>query len=399
MKTPPGKAASGRRLVAARAGPLRVLWLVDHLGHGSFLHGAARYYLNVIPEFDSKSVDAVLCVLRKRDALTNMFERKGVHLRHLGRSKFDPRALADVFRLVRHNNIDLIHAHGYGSSNIARLAGALCRVPTIIHAHDEDRNYPWYQRIVDIMLSPFTARVIAVSQSVREACMRKRSVRQYKVTVLHNCIPPESFVQPDSVLVEAEKKRLGIPPNARVVGTVGRLREEKGTRFLIEATPAVLKSFPDTIVVIVGDGPMRTSLEKLAASLGVANRVLFAGFREEVQAMLSMTEIVVLPSISEGFGLAALEAMALRRVVVASNVGGLPEIISNGQNGILVPGADAKAIAEKLIYLLESSDEQCRLADAAFQSAQAFGVDSHVRRLEEIYRQTALTIPNRTGAP
>jgi glycosyltransferase involved in cell wall biosynthesis len=367
---------------------LVVLWLVDHLGHDGNLHGAARYYLNVIPRFDSKQIIATLCVLRQKDILTEMFEQESISVYHLSRSKFDPRALLDVVRLVRSKSIDLIHAHGYGSTNIARVAGVVCRIPVIIHAHDVDRNYPWFQQAADMLLSPFTSRAIAVSQSVREACVSKRRVAGSKVSVLHNGIPLDRFSEPAMAAVAGERERLGIPSNASVVGTVGRLREEKGTRFLIEAAPAVLERFPNTIFLVVGDGPLRTELEDLAGQLGVAENILFTGFREDIQIMLGMMDVVVVPSLSEGFGLVVVEAMAIKKPVIASRVGGINEIITDDQNGLLIPAGDPGAVAAEVIGLLESVDRRKSLAAAAFQSVQAYSIEAHVQRLQEIYWQT-----------
>ena len=376
--------------VAAPNRLLRVLWLVDHLGHGGFLHGAARYYMNVIPRFNPATVATTLCVLRRRDAATNIFEKEKIPVLHLGRGKFDPRALVDVTRIVRRDNIDLIHAHGYGSSNIARLVGGACRVLVIIHGHDDDRNYPWYQRVADTLLSPLTSRAIAVSQSVRLSMVDKRRVRSSAVCVLHNGVPLDRFAEPEPTVVKRERMRLKISAEARVLGTIGRLRVEKGTRFLIEAAPAVLKRHPTALFLIVGDGPLRIELEKLASMLNVAENVLFTGFREDVQLMLSMLEVVVVPSLTEGSPLAVFESMAMRKPIIASNVSGIPEIIVDGHNGLLVPAGDPDIIAEKIIGLLDSEDERRRLADNALQTAQTHEMSAHVRHLEEIYRQTSV---------
>jgi glycosyltransferase involved in cell wall biosynthesis len=392
MKTSVSQIISDHATVAEANRVLRVLWLVDHLGHDGFLHGAGRYYMNVIPHFNPSTVAPTLCVIKRRDAATEMFEKQGIRVRHLGRGRFDLRALADVVRLVRRDNIDLIHAHGYGSNNIARVVGGACRVPVVIHSHDDDRNYPWYQRIADILLCPLTSRAIAVSQAVQVSLVNKRRVRSIRTCVLHNGIPLKQFVEPEPAAVNRERTRLKIPAKAKVIGAVGRLREEKGMRFLIEAAPAVLKRVPSALLLIVGDGPLRAELERLSRELGVADRVRFIGFRKDVQVMLAIMDVLVVPSLTEGFGLALLEGMALRKPIVASKVGAIPEIISDGHNGVLAPAGDPNAIAEKIVNLLESEEESRRLASNAFESAQNYEVSAHVRNLEQIYRQTLFPV-------
>ena len=392
MKTSVSRIISDHAKVAEVDRVLHVLWLVDHLGHGGFLHGAGRYYMNVLPRFNPSTVATTLCVLRRQDAATEMFEKEGIRVRHLGRGKFDPRTLADVARLVRRDNVDLIHAHGYGSNNIARLVGSAYRVPVIIHSHDDDRNYPWYQRIADMILCRLTSRAVAVSHAVQISLINKRRVPSIRTCVLHNAIPLEQFVEPDPAVVNRERTRLRISAETKVVGAVGRLREEKGMRFLIEAVPVVLKRFPDALFLIVGDGPLRADLERLASRLNIADKVRFAGFRKDVQVMLSIIDIVVVPSLTEGFGLALLEAMALRKPIIASNVSAIPEIITDGYNCLLAPPGDPDAIAKKIINLLESEDERRRLATNAFQSAQYYGANAHVRKLEQIYRRTLFSV-------
>ena len=111
-----------------------ILWLVDHLGYNGVMHGAAKYYLNTIPLFDKNEFNVVLCVVRSEDNLTKYFRDKGINIKHLGRSKYDPRTLFDIIKLIKSMDISLIHSHGYGADNFGRVAGVLSGIPTIIHA-------------------------------------------------------------------------------------------------------------------------------------------------------------------------------------------------------------------------------------------------------------------------
>ena len=155
-----------------------ILWLVDHLGHNGNMHGAGMYYLNTIPLINRHKYSITLCVLRKRNSLSKYFENRGIKIDHLERSKFDPLTLLDILKIIKNQDIDLIHAHGYGASNFGRIAGVIARIPTIVHAHDDDPDYPAYQKIADYFLSDFTYKAIAVSESVKESCINKRKIRR-----------------------------------------------------------------------------------------------------------------------------------------------------------------------------------------------------------------------------
>lgn len=367
---------------------MNVLWLVDHLGNDGILHGAGMYYLNIIPRLDPDRFQIHLCVLRKRDELTGRFEERHITVHHLGRNKLDPLTFFDVKRIVNQANIDLIHAHGYGSSNFARLVGAICGTPAIIHAHDDDKNYPWYQKTADSLLSRYTDKAIAVSESVKAACVAKRKVDADKVVVLHNGIQLDKFVPPAPEQVREVREQWQIDPAERVVGVIGRLREEKGTRYFVEAAVDVLQKYPQTRFFIAGDGPLRQELEALARELGVAAQVTFAGFCQDIPAILALLDVVVVPSLTEGSPLAVLEAMAMGKPIVATSVGGTKEILENGKTGLLVPAGDHKALAKQILLLLQDESQKSYLGRNAFQVSRHYGLDTHLKTIEQIYLTT-----------
>jgi glycosyltransferase involved in cell wall biosynthesis len=281
----------------------------------------------------------------------------------------------------------LIHAHGYGAANFARLAGLVTRVPVIVHAHDEDPHYPWYQAVADLLLGPFTDLAIAVSASVKESCVRRRRIPDARVSVMHIGIPLDHFQAAGSEDIRTARRDLGIDVNAPVIGTLAVLREVKGIEYLLKSVPRVLALFPRAVFVIVGDGPLRAKLESLARELGIWRSVVFAGYREDVARMLSVFDITVLPSLSEGFSLVLVEAMALGRPVIASAVGGIREILKNGQTGVLVPPGESEAIADAIVNLLRHEERRRGLGERALLESRKYGLDSHVRELERVYEK------------
>lgn len=368
---------------------MNVLWVVDHLGYNGSMHGAGKYYLNTIPLLEKSKFNVTLCVLRRRDNLTEHFEERGIRIHHLGRGKLDPLTLFDLIKLIRKESTNLIHAHGYGSSNFGRLVGAICGIPTIVHAHDEDSNYPWYQALADSFLSRFNHRVIAISKAVRKSCIKKRKTPEDHVLVMYNGIPLEEFKMPEPEEVEKQKRRLGIYPDLRIVGTVAKLREEKGIEYLLKSAPKVLAVLPNTLFVIVGDGPLRKQLEVLSRQLQIDQNVIFLGYRHNVSNILPVFDMKVLPSLTEGFGLAMVEAMAMGKPIVATNVGGIQEILKDGETALLVPPKDPEALAEKIIYLLKSKDRARRLGMKAKEESRKYDIHLYVKKLEQEYIRLA----------
>lgn len=362
-----------------------VLWVVDHLGYDGIMHGAGKYYLNTIPAIDKTKFNVTLCVLRARDHLTNLFEEAKINITHLGKQKFDPRILSSLINFLKKGNFDLIHSHGYGSDNFGRIVGSILGIPTIIHAHDENSNYPLIQNIADFLLVPLTSNAIAVSQNVKESCIKKRRINQKKIFVLHNGIPLKNFIRLDEKLIDEEKRRFGIKSDSVVLGTVARLRKEKGLKYLIQSVPEILNSFSNIVFFIAGDGPIREELETLAKDLKVENKIIFAGFCNNIPAVLSLIDIFVAPSLTEGSPLGIFEAMAMGKPIIASNVGGIKEILNDNETALLVPAENSEQLAAKILFLLKNKNEMRSLGTKAFEESKKYDNSFLVKKLEDIY--------------
>jgi len=171
-----------------------------------------------------------------------------------------------------------------------------------------------------------------------------------------------------------------------VVGAVSRLAWKKGIRHLLEATPRILEAVPDAHVVIAGDGPLRSELEAQAAALGVRDRVLFLGSRPDTIALMAAFDVFVLPSVVEGMSNALLEAMAVGRPVVATDVGGNPEVVVDGETGLIVPPNDPHQLAASIQKLLEAPELAAEMGAAGRQRViERYQIDVMTRRIEELY--------------
>ena len=183
-----------------------------------------------------------------------------------------------------------------------------------------------------------------------------------------------------------KRKELGLPPEGPIVGTVGRLVPIKGLEWLLKAAPRVLAEFPQACFVIIGDGPMLGELRELTAILGIGLRVVFLGAREDVPECLAAFDLFVLPSLNEGMGRVLLEAMAVGCPVVATRVGGIPDIVADRTTGLLVPPRDDRALAEAILTLLRDRSRRVAYGEAARRHVDGrFDVETMVRNIERLY--------------
>ncbi len=363
-------------------GPLRVLWLADKLGYGDRLHGGGRYYLMVVPALRAAQVDVIPAVLRSTNGLAGQFAAQGIALRQLRRGRFDPRALWALIRCIRRERVDVLHVHGYGATLFGRLAGRLTRTPVIVHQHDASARAPWYGRWLDRGLSPLTSQAVAVSGAVKAFCVQERGLDPERVTVLPNGVQPAAPPTPEELA--QWRAALRVPARARLVGSATRFYPVKGVRYLLEAMPQVVQAIPDAHLVLWGDGPEREAFEARARELGIAERIRFAGYQPDAARRLALLDCFALPSLSEGFPFVLLEALIAGRPVVSTRVGGIPEVVRDGEV-VLVEPANADALAYGITRVLSDAALAERLRRASQRVVARFTVARHVERLRQLY--------------
>src|SRR5687768_6977148 len=213
---------------------LNILQVCDHLGwEGSRMHGVKRLFSWMIPRFDGERFNVSLVSLRKKDLSEETLEAAGVDITYLERGKFDPLTLPAILRIVDVKQIDVLHLHGYGATTFGRLAGAVRRIPTVLHEHANLTDTPWFQKLADWALEPYTDIALAVSNSTAEFVAGPRRIPASKVKVVYLGVPLEEFSRqrpPDEI--ERARHDLGIAPGQFAVGTVTRLHDSKGNSYL-----------------------------------------------------------------------------------------------------------------------------------------------------------------------
>ena len=368
-------------------GRLRVVQVCDHLGWpGSRMHGVKRLFAWMIPRFDARRFDVSLISLRGPDTSEDTLEAQGIDVTYLDRSKFDPATLPALLRALDRRRADVLHLHGYGATTFGRLAAARRRLPVLLHEHANLTDTPWFQKIADRLLAPFTDLAIAVSRSTADFVTRARLIAPDRTRVVYLGAPLPEFGRPRSVAeVHAARELLGLPPAGLVAGTITRLMPSKGNRYFVEAARQVLDRGVDAHFCIVGEGELQTELVALARTLGLQERLRFPGFVRDVAAALAAFDVAVFPSLWEGTPLTAFEALAAGRPIVATDADGLVDILHPGRDAVVVPKRSAGALAGAVADLLQDPDRRAVLGAAARATGAAYDIDAFVRKMERLY--------------
>ena len=366
---------------------LNVLQVCDHLGwEGSRMHGVKRLFAWMIPRFDAERYNVSLVSLRKKDLSEETLESFGVDITYLHKSKFDPATLPALLKVIDRKKIDILHLHGYGATTFGRIAGAMRALPTIVHEHANLTDTPWFQKIADAALEPMTDIAIAVSQSTADFVINARRIPPAKVKVVYLGVPLEEFSRTRSQdEVQAARAELGIARDDVAIGTVTRLHDSKGNSYLVDAARLVLNERPNTRFFIVGEGPLRESLEQQARALNLGDRFVFAGFAKDVARVLSAFDISVFPSLWEGTPLTVFEALAMGKAIVATDADGLVDVLTADHDAIVVPKRDARALAHGLMRVIDEPHTRERLRAAAFETGKKYDITAFVRKMERLY--------------
>jgi len=283
----------------------------------------------------------------------------------------DGTAIGELTRVIHAGDFDIVHAHGSKAGLVGRLAvRRVGGVPFVVTAHnhvlrrtDTSPTARWRYRVVERTLSGLVDRYIAVSDSIARELTEAFGLSADKVVTIHNGIDTAPFLVPQSRSLARES--LGVTSDAPVVGLAARFSTQKGLGYLVAATPELVKRMPGIRVVIGGSGPLEVPLREQAARLGVSESILWPGQIADMPRFLAALDVYVSPSVTEGFSLALIEAGAAGVPVVATRVGGVPEVILDGDTGLLVVPGDPHALAAAVLAFIGDPKTASRLSAAA----------------------------------
>jgi len=295
--------------------------------------------------------------------------------------------LRDVLQLIRKKGVSILHTHEFFMNSVGLAASRLSGIPLVATVHGKsyyaDRRR---RRVAYRLVGRLASQMVAVSEDVKRFLIERVAVSPRRIQVVPNGVPLDQVPSREKILSLRDELRL--PPQSRVVGTVGSLYPVKGHAHLIAAAPHVLAQSPHVIFLIVGRGGLREELEAQARRLGVAPCFRFLGHRDDVTDILSVCDIFALPSLSEGMPLALLEAMAAGVPAVATRVGGVAEVLADRKSGLLVPPGDSQALAKGIITLLEDRSLARRIGESAREVvAGRFSLNEMVRAYRGIYER------------
>ncbi len=372
--------------------PAKLLFVIDELDIG----GTEQQILELSRGLDpSRFTPTVCCFRHGRQA--QEIEAAGVRVVHLPkRGKVDPSLPFRLVRLMRAEHYDIVQTYLWTANTWARLAALVARVPVILAS---ERNVDiWeerYKRVIGGQLARPTRKVIANSEAVRDYLLSRGGLAPERVVTIYNGVDFERFS--DGIDPAIRRNELGVPADAVFAVCVARVEAAKDHDTLLEALALAAPRTPNLHLAIVGDGKLRARLEAKAAELGLAERVHFAGFRIDAAAWLASADLSLLSSVKEGLSNTVIESMAAGKAVVATSVGGNPEVVVDGVTGFLVPPRRPDLLAERITTVVTDPALRQRMAEAGRRRVhEMFSVPRMVERTQALY-ETLLGDARREG--
>jgi glycosyltransferase involved in cell wall biosynthesis len=376
----------------------RVLWLIKGLGAG----GAEQLLVNSLPHLDRSRFEYhVAYILPWKDDMVPYFKAHDVPVHCLeGGNPLDARIVPRLRRLLEKLRIDVLDSHLPYSGVVGRMAAGQAGTPVVLYT---EHSLAVQRQLAGFHFVSFVANTLSYGMNDLVVSVSRDTFRDVSrftfgrvpVRLVYNGIPLDSF---DRAAMIADRGALGVPEGHKVVGHVATFTPKKRQHDLLHAAKLVLEEDPRTTFVLVGKGSLRPELELLAAELGISDHVVFPGFVPDLTAALACFDVFALSSLYEGLPTVAIEAMALGVPVVATWVGGTPEIVNHDHDGILVPPSDPPALARGILRLLGDDRLRAEMGARAEQSVRSkFDIRRRVKEIEGIYDEVLSHRPLRAG--
>jgi len=365
---------------------------IFHLTSSSDIGGTERMLVNLLSRINRERFKNVVCSLTGGGELTKQLQVLGYEAQTLNLSH--PLQLARLrmlYRLMKSRRFDVIQTYGLRADSFGRILARWAGIPFIISSiRSPDPWRRWYHTLIDRATHPLANLVISNSEAGKKSRIEREKYPAEKIRVIYNGIPdpPQFSAEAKTTL----RKKFGVPDNASpVVAMVANLRTMKGHADVIHALPGLKKILPDIIFLLAGRDDSSGSMERLAHSNGVTEQIRFLGYQPEPAEILTSSDIFLLPSHWEGCPASLLEAMSIGLPCIATNVGGIPEIITDKQNGILIPPQSPEAITEAIHFLATHHAEAERTgASARATFLERFTLERMVSEYEELYSMVSM---------
>jgi len=374
---------------------IKILFLLPTLN----IVSPGRGVLNLTKSLDRSKFNPVICSMRKADSLAKEeAKREDVKVIEFNMlSIFDLSVIWKLSRIIRGEKIDILHNFGFRPEIYGSLAGRIAKckgiLATVLHNPTEDIPLDYGKLVGGIMnffrwlFSLFGEDImVAISKDAKEGLLSLR-FPESKIRVIYSGIDKQSFKKNN---LDRKKllERLGLQSNNFIIGTLANLKPRKGVSTFINAAKIIVQDYPKARFLIIGRGPLKNNLENQVKSLKLQNQVIFCDYVENITDAYQVFNLMVLPSLTEGLPAVLLEAMAFGVPVVATSVGGVPEIIEDGVSGILIPPKNPQALAEAAVKIYKNAKLSSEMTkNAHIRLEKYFTIDETVRQYEKLYKE------------
>lgn len=366
---------------------VRILFIIDNLLPGGTQHVLIRLIeglrkMNYQP--------SVVSLNEAEKSLVNKLHDVGVDVYVFNKYTLLLSGIFRIISLMRVRKFHLVQNFLFYSNNIGRILGRIARVPVVVSSvrgfQVDGISMKRWQIALDRFTNSMDDRIIINTRSAYDFCEKALGINREKIEVIYNGINQKDIKEINNY--QEIKRKLNIPENSIIIGAAGRITVEKGHAFLLDAFQQALRIRPDLFLLIAGEGKLRKTLAERIDALGLKSRAEFIGYRPDMNNIYALMDIFVLPSLVEGMPNVILEAMCHGKPVIATEVGGVPEIIDDGVNGMIVPPGDAEALGEKILFLVEKKERRERIGNIAKEKVKEhFDLRHMVQGYHELYQR------------
>lgn len=334
----------------------------------------------------------------KTNEFLNRYKDKIISVSYLKRNInpiLDLYALTSLYRIFKKEKFDIVHTHTAKAGILGRIAANLARVPVVVHTSHGHNFYGYFNPLIsklivwiERVLSLLTDKIVVLTELERKDLLKFKIAKQEKIEFIHTAVELDRYKRLSDSECLSLKKELNIKDKEIVIGMVGRLEPIKGISYFIEAAVSIAQTIKYVRFIIVGEGSLRKEMQAEVTNAKVDELFTFTGWRDDALNIIPLMDILVLPSLNEAVGLVLLEAQGLGIPVVATKVGGIPEVVEDGQSGILVEPANTDALISAIKILILDKEKRISMANYA----QAYVKDKYtpndlVQKLTDIYER------------
>lgn len=304
----------------------------------------------------------------------------------------DFKSMIDIFKIIKNIKADIVYSHSTKAGGIARIPAKLCGAKVIYNPHgwafdmDLSKKKKGLFILIERILGLITNTVVAISDYEKKIAIENNIIRKKDIIVIENAIDLE--IENDKFNAEELLLEIGWSKENKIIGIVARISEQKSPKTFIDIAEKVLKKLPEARFIMVGDGEQRTIIEQIIEKKGIKDKIYITGWIDDVQKYINIFDIALLTSKWEGFGLVIPEYMLLRKPVIASNVGGIANIIENKRNGILIDNLNAEKFAEAILMILKDENIKDTIVDNAYDLViEKYDFNRVIKEHEKMFKE------------